>query len=146
MTKKEEDLKGLGGWLILVGIGVVLSPIRIIGDLMPIYLDIPWKEVMSEFPLLGVFIVFEILVNVFLVGASIYLIFLFFSKNIKFPKLYYFLLVFSIGFIFIDAFIVKLLIPEEPMFDPETSKQLFQSIISFAIWGTYILIPFDNFK
>ena len=29
---KQEELTGLGGWLILVGIGVILSPITLLVD------------------------------------------------------------------------------------------------------------------
>ena len=31
----ERDLKGLKGWLILVGIGLVVSPIRLLIQLIP---------------------------------------------------------------------------------------------------------------
>ena len=33
----ERDLKGLKGWLILVGIGLVVSPIRLLIQLIPMY-------------------------------------------------------------------------------------------------------------
>ena len=36
MTDNNE-LKGLGGWLVLVGIGVVISPIRLLVTLVPTY-------------------------------------------------------------------------------------------------------------
>ena len=32
-----DEKKGLGGWLILVGLGVVLTPIRILATYIPIY-------------------------------------------------------------------------------------------------------------
>jgi len=34
---EDNRLKGLGGWLILVGIGVVLSPIRLLGLIIQVY-------------------------------------------------------------------------------------------------------------
>jgi len=36
----NTDLKGLGGWLVLVGIGVVLAPLRQLAIFIPIYLSV----------------------------------------------------------------------------------------------------------
>ncbi|WP_428434312.1 DUF2569 family protein, partial [Photobacterium profundum] len=39
MTEKNK-YDGLGGWLILVGIGIIISPLRIVTLIFPIYTDI----------------------------------------------------------------------------------------------------------
>ena len=35
-----KNLDGLGGWLILVGLGVVFGPIRLLIVIVPIYMDL----------------------------------------------------------------------------------------------------------
>jgi hypothetical protein len=51
MTDNNE-LKGLGGWLILVGIGVVLAPVRLLITLVktykPIFEDGIWEALTTE--------------------------------------------------------------------------------------------------
>ena len=37
---EEKNLEGLGGWLIIVGLGIILSPIKIVVQTIPIYPDI----------------------------------------------------------------------------------------------------------
>jgi Protein of unknown function (DUF2569) len=36
----ERTSKGLGGWLILVGLGIIISPLRIISQVFPVYSEI----------------------------------------------------------------------------------------------------------
>lgn len=91
----NNGLKGLRGWLILVGIGVVIGPFRLAYDFGPLYYSIFTDgsfEILttpgSDFyhPLLGPLLVFEAVYNSLMVLASIYLIYLFFSKHYLFPK------------------------------------------------------------
>lgn len=85
----KETLKGLGGWLILVGIGVVVAPIRLIYEYGPMYYSIftdgsfevlttPGTEAYNS--LWGPLLIGEALGNTFLVLASI--LFIYFLLNI----------------------------------------------------------------
>jgi hypothetical protein len=82
--------KKFGGWLILIGIGIVISPLRIIQLLtfthVPIFTDGTWEvltTVGSEAysPLWGPILSIEITINILLLASSIYLIYLFFKKK-----------------------------------------------------------------
>ena len=146
MTDNNE-LKGLGGWLILVGIGVVLNPIRLLVTLIPtfkpVFEDGAWEATTTEgseayIPYLGSLLVGEITFNAIMVAASIYLIYLFFSKYNLFPKLYIAIVTASLIFIPLDAWVVTLIFPGEPMFNPDTTKEFMRSFIAGVIWIPYM--------
>jgi len=148
MTLKNYELQGIGGWLILVAIGVVIAPIRLLVLYIPIYVPIftdgTWElltSVESEFynPLWAPLLISEMLVNVVLVSVSIYMIYLFFTKHYRFPMVYIGLMLFSIVFIFIDAWAVSAVL-DAPMFYSETVAELARSSIGAAIWVPYMLV------
>ena len=148
MTDSNE-LKGLGGWLVLVGIGVVISPVRLLATLVPIYQPIfedgTWEAlttVGSEVytPYFGSLLIGEIAFNTIIVAASVYLIYLFFSKHYLFPKLYVAIVAASLIFIPLDAWVVTKVFPGEPMFDPETTKEFMKVLIGGVIWVPYMLV------
>ena len=66
--------------------------------------------------------------------------YLFFSKKKLFPKVYIGMILFTLVFIILDAFAVKMIIVDEPVFDPETLKELLQTVITALIWIPYMLI------
>ena len=148
VAEEADRYKGLGGWLILVGFGVVVSPIRMLAVGIPIYREIfengTWSVLTSpgsEYydPLLASFIGFEIVCDLILVAVSIFMIYLFFSKHYWFPKFYIGFVAANFAYIILDAWIGTLFWPEDPMFDPETKRELTRYLISSAIWVPYML-------
>jgi len=146
VSAKQEPLK-IGGWLILVAIGIVLSPIKLIyhlGTVYPsIFLDGTWEALTtegSEFysPIWGPFLIGEITVNVILVLSGAYLIFLLFAKCASLPKWYFGLALFSSIFILIDAYMVTLVVPDMEVFDADTMKEFGRSLFSLLIWSPYL--------
>jgi len=145
---KDENLKGLGGWLILIGIGVVFSPIRLLVDFVPLYTEIftqghyeqlttPGSEMYDA--LWAPFLIGEIIFNTAMVLASVYLVYLYFSKHYLFPKVYIGLILVTLVFIPLDAWVGSLLITDEPMFTPDIIRELTRSVFSAAIWIPYML-------
>jgi hypothetical protein len=145
----DKELKGLGGWLTLVGLGVIISPIRLLVTYIPIYkpifedgtwevLTTPGTEVYNSFwaPLL----IGEITYNLMLVGVSIYLIYLFFTKHYLFPRFYIAIIAVSLVFLLLDAWLITFVLPDEPMFDAETSQEIFRMLIGAVIWVPYLLL------
>ncbi len=147
----DEDSRPLeiGGWLVLVGIGTVIAPFRILYMTATIYLPIlsdgTWQALTmkgSELynPLWGPLLSGEIVFNVAMTIASFYLIFLFFSKRRTFLKWFIAISLTSLIFIPLDAWVVSLLFVDEPIFDPDTAVEFGQTAVAAAIWIPYILI------
>jgi len=149
MDNDEKTLEGIGGWLILVAIGIVVTPIRIIMLIMATYPEIfltgVWEALTTQgseaySPLWAPILIIEILINSGMLLAWLYMAYLFFSKKVVFPKWYIGLAVFSLVFIIADAFAIKLVMPSEPVFDPDTIKELMRSLFMVVVWVPYMLI------
>lgn len=148
MTDNKE-LVGINGWLLLVGFGIIVSPIFIVYSIYPMYAEIfstgtwdvlttPGTEAYN--PLWGVVLLGEIAVNISIVLTWFYIAYLFFTKNHSFPKWYIGILIFTVLFILLDALAIKAIIPEEPIFDKDTLKQLARSLVVALIWVSYMRV------
>jgi hypothetical protein len=147
--ENQNELKGLCGFLILVVLGIVISPIRLLITSVPLYLpmfnDGTWEVLTTVgsadyHPLWGPILIGEIIYNLGIVAVSIYLIYLFFSKHYLFPKLYIATLVAPLIIIPLDAWLATLILPNEPMFDPATTKEFTSALICGFIWIPYMLV------
>jgi len=145
----RKDLNGIRGWLILVAIGVVVAPIKIIAQIYPVYAQIltdgTWEALTTPgtesyspywFPILSG----EIVVNIVMVVVSIYIATLFFTKSRLLPRWYIGLLVFTMVFIIIDAFAIRLVYPTGEIFDAQTLKEFARTVIASFIWIPYMLV------
>lgn len=148
-TVEEKKLIGLRGWLILVGIGIAVSPLRIIFQIFPLYTGIfsdgtweilttPGTEVYNS--LWAPVMIGELTINTALVLTWGFIAYLFLSKKSVFPKWYIGILVFTFVFIITDMLAVKAILPNEQMFDPDTTKELVRSVIAMLIWIPYMLV------
>jgi hypothetical protein len=143
----ETGPSGLGGWLILVGIGLVFSPLRIAGiefTILSVMLDGTWSAISNstgEFynPLLAAIIPIEFVVNMAFIFGFIFLIYLFFTKSSIFPRWYIAIYSANLLVILLDAVAVKFAVPDQPMFDPDTVKELARSFGACCIWIPYML-------
>lgn len=146
---EEKNLEGIGGWLILVAIGIVITPIRIVMLIMTTYPEIfstgVWEALTTQGseaynPLWAPIIIGEILINSGLILVWLYMAYKFFTKSRDFPKWYIGIAVFSLVYIVADAFAIKLVLPNEPIFDPDTIKELLRSVIMVVVWVPYMLV------
>ncbi len=150
MTEMETERGpvGLGGWLILVGIGIVLSPIVIAGlvyqTYVPIFQDGSWEFLTTPGsegynPLWKWVLLGEIAANVALFAGYTILVFQFFMKKTIFPNFFIMMSLTTIAIMLADAVVMKQLLPEEPMFDRETGRDFFRSVVYACIWIPYML-------
>lgn len=146
---EEKVFDRIGGWLILVALGIIIAPLRIITQIFPTYfkllsdgswavLTTPGTEVYN--PLWAPILYGEIAINGGLVLAWAFIAFLFFSKRKLFPKWYIGIVLFTPAFIFVDALATKSVLPNEPIFDADTAKELGRSLFASLIWVPYMLI------
>ena len=94
ITTEKQKYQNIGGWLILVGIGIVFSPLRLLlfigRDLLPVFLSETWTTLTTPgtqiyHPFWGPLLIFELLGNVFFLVFSLVLVIFFFQKR----KLYH---------------------------------------------------------
>lgn len=148
LTPKPEP-KNIGGWLILVALGLLINPLRLCMLLVvtfpPIFIDGTWGALTtsgSEFysPLWGPLLLGELVFNLVILLASFYLAYLFFKKKAEFPEWYAGLALISLVFILVDAYLVTMILPEVPMFDYETITALIPALGSLLIWTPYLFL------
>jgi hypothetical protein len=64
---------------------------------------------------------------------------LFFTKRAAFPKWFIGIILFAVVFIILDAFAFKLVMPDEPVFDKDTTREFMRSLVFAFIWIPYML-------
>lgn len=142
----DRGPSGLGGWLILIAIGLVITPIILIFTIteynLPIFNE---KEIWDTFadpnsldylPLFPFLIYFELIGNVIILLASFFFLYLFFTKKKLFPKVYFWFLIANFAFIFIDEVLTNRMFVFEEFAFRETLRQAFYC----AIWLRYLKV------
>jgi hypothetical protein len=141
--------KGLGGWLILVGLGVVLAPLMQIKSVYEWYW-VPLRD--GQFfawinpsspdfvPYAKTLIITETVVNNLLILGSLWLVYLFFRKRRLFPTVYIALMIASIVVMVVDPLVVKQVFSLAEAFDKESIRDLTKMIVSSLIWIPYMLL------
>ena len=143
-----SHLEGLGGWLILVGLGVTLAPLRLVAQVLPPYirmfsdgsyaaLTTPGAAAYNALwmPLLLV----EIAINIGLVLSWIYLAIAFFGRRRQFPKRYIGIICFTLAFQIVDAWAVSAVARHVEAFDAQTASEIVRTVIAAVIWIPYML-------
>lgn len=149
MATAPGEPRGLGGWLILPAIGLIVTPIRLMVSLITVFLPIfqkgywevittPGSEAYHQ--LWAPLIIFEIAGNTFFIIVYIVLIFLFFSKSYRFPTLFIVCLALNLIFVVGDFFFADLIPTVEAQSDFQSVKDLVRFGISAAIWIPYFLV------
>jgi Protein of unknown function (DUF2569) len=148
-TEPGPGPQGLGGWLVLVCIGLVVSAVRLVFQLyniyVPIFGDGAWGLLTTPgldnyHPLWAPILILEIVWNVSALLVGLYLLMLFFKRASRFRPIYVALLIVTPIVIVLDAWLVTKVLPEEPMFDPDTTKELGRAVVGLFIWVPYMLV------
>lgn len=139
--------KGLGGWLIVVGIGLVVAPVRIavacVQTYVPLFQNGAWQLLTTPgtgtyHPLWAPVLLGELLVNLGFFAAFLVLIFLFVRRARMFPRLYIAVLALNLAFLFVDALLLDSLAASGSQTETVWTP-LLQGLASAAIWIPYML-------
>lgn len=145
----RDGPSGLGGWLILPAIGLILSPFRLLmylnTEFLPIFQDGSWEAVTTPgsqayHPTWGPLIIFEIVGNLFFVIFAIVLFVLFLMKSHRFSRLMIAFLLLNPLFLIFDNFLGNFIPYLAELDDPEIYKEIARSIVGAMIWVPYFLV------
>ena len=127
-----EAPAGIGGWLILVAIGVIISPFKMAFELFgysELFENGTWGLLTTPgtetfIPSFSVLMFVEMAVAVVFIIGYLYLAYLLIRKSRKFPRFFIGIMVCALAWLIGDALLVKLVIPDQPIFDSDTIKDI----------------------
>ena len=136
-----NELKGLRGWLVLPGWGVVLTTITLVATTALVFNRIFLITVGSEVydPLFASFFIWEIIYNSAMIIASLYLISFFFSKHYFFPKFYIAFVAVYLFLIPLDIWLITLVLPDDYL-GVGRAIAVAPNFILLPIWIPYLLL------
>jgi transglutaminase-like putative cysteine protease len=141
----RDEPVGLGGWLILVGIGVTVSPFRILGTIwetLPSYGAATWSNLTtpgaaSYNALWAPILMFELIGNISMLVLSGLLIWLYFRRMRQFPIVYIGVGILSWVFVASDLALAGFVSPAPP--EPTNWIREFARLPMTLIWMLYML-------
>lgn len=148
MEEAAQEKKGIGGWLILPVIGLIVLPLRLayslMTDFLPIFQQGYWELLTvpgtdAYHPLWGPLLTFEIVGNVFFIVFALVLLYLVFTKHPRTPGLFIAFLATNLAFVTGDFFAANLIPAVAAQDDAESVKELARTAIGAMIWIPYFL-------
>ncbi|MEZ2894226.1 DUF2569 domain-containing protein [Providencia rettgeri] len=144
-SQPRQELTGIGGWLILPMLGIVLSliilPFSIYEQNVQVieyWIELTDPQSSSFIPLFKELIYFEVLGNVILYATLLFLSYVFFTKKKLTIKIYIFFQIFSLVLTVTDIILASILLDLEV--DASDIKDIFRALIACAIWIPYFLV------
>lgn len=140
---------GLGGWLILVAIGLIFSPLRlgafVLVTFVPLFQNGTWEALTTPGSeqynaLWAPILIFELVCNLVFIVAFTVLAVLFFRKSRYFPKTYITFTLLNFGFIVLDTWFASFVLPNEPLLDPDTTREVVRALWGVVIWVPYMMV------
>jgi hypothetical protein len=145
---RMDGPRGLGGWLVLVGLGLLLSPLFILASLIQFYVllftDGSWAILTTPgseayHPTLGPLLISELVVNCAFLVAQIWLLVLFYKCSRGFPKLFIWVALLRLLFVLVDAWVASSVLSEGRI-DADTTRDIVRSAVPVVIWVPYMLV------
>lgn len=139
IEESKSPYEGIGGWLILVAIRLILSPILVLRMLiatdLPVIAGDRFRAFRQAYPLLYGLVVFEAITNVIYLLMLAWLLYLFFNKKRSFPAMMIFFMVLQIVLSVADHLAAMAVHHSQPV-----PVALVQTVVYAAIWIPYFLV------
>jgi hypothetical protein len=143
----DPSLQGIGGWLLLPALGIVVQPLRILKDvaeLVPAYAADNWMQLTTVgqtayHALWGPVLLFELAANLGLLVFSVLLMILFFQRRSSVPRVF---LAFQGGALVVgvlDQMAAGLIPAIEHAASGSGWAQVIRQALALAIWGSYFM-------
>jgi hypothetical protein len=149
MNENSQKLNGIGGWLVLVIIGLIVSPIRIgyflFSTYLPLFTDGAWAAITTPgtklyHPLWAPLLVFEIVGNLGIIVLAALTLWHLFRKSRLTPRLGVAWLSWALFFVVVDFFAADLIPAIAAQNDADSVRELTRTLIASAIWIPYFLV------
>jgi hypothetical protein len=140
-TPQERNAgpKGLGGWLILVGINVCMSPLVVLGNVTPLLSREGWALMLDAENALRTTLWCGVSGAILLAAVATIAAALYFRRSRRFPRWY---IAFLIGNLLYTVGIVVLVSMNQdvdPAMTPVNMRDITNKLIHCAIWVPYLL-------
>jgi hypothetical protein len=148
----SNHLRGIGGWLILVLIGMLFSFLSVtvsLFDSMKMFQPDVWHVITTYgtgayHPLFGPWAIYEVILNTFVIVFTICLLILMYRRSRIFPKFMIFYFISAIFFQGIDFYLSYIVLTDLPKVADTLGvypdfKGTMRAIVQSAVWVPYFL-------
>ena len=146
-SQDQRAASGIGGWLILVAIGLCLTPLRIGPEIVQGVRSLQpgaWRAVTTPgspayHPLFGPLIVGELVANLALLLWALVLLYLFFTKRRPFPLAMIAFLIVRVAIQMADIFVARSIPLAAGSIGPRVYGSLAGNLLVVLVWVPYFL-------
>jgi len=142
----DEKLSGLGGWLILPALGLVLTPIRLLfemRDYIYVFSLKSWNQVLATdgiSPWFQEIAITELILNSAMILFGLVLVVEFFQKRHTLPKLYIAVTAFSVAYLLIDMYLAGVIKEGENLYTDNDRVEVMRAMFGALIWIWYFSV------
>lgn len=140
--------RGIGGWLILPALALIITPIRMgfefVRDFLPVLDSDAWALLATPgsalyHPLWAPLVVFELIANVVMFSFTLWLLVLFFRESKRVPVLYILWLLLLAAVQVIDQLLVQQMPFLASQLNEDALVDIARALVGAAIWIPYFL-------
>ncbi len=141
-------VSGLGGWLILIQIGLWFTLVMLLAQIsqsvLPILNTETWEILTSKdsgyyHPLWGPMIIFEAIYNILFLLFTVYVIVAFYRKKAILPRLMIIFYSLSLTVVIVDSLLLSQIPMARELADGSSIRDIARSAIACAIWIPYFI-------